>query len=70
MKPTFEMRQFPEKQELLRSIEAAELRAGELGLHISARALNRAKNAVGWEMSGNLKEADNAAFGRGIGARP
>lgn len=43
---------------LLAHIEAAEQQANRDGFHITAHALNRAKNVLGWEMAG---EPDNAA---------
>lgn len=51
-------------QLVLRDIEAIELRANRLGLYPAARALNNAKNAVGWQMAGNIAEADAASVRR------
>lgn len=51
-------------QTLLRDIEAIEMRANRLGLFPAARALNNAKNAVGWQLAGNIAEADAASTHR------
>lgn len=48
-------------QLLLREILALEMRANTMGLFPAARALNNAKNAVGWQLAGNIEKADEAA---------
>lgn len=53
-----------EAQLLLSDIEAVELRANALGLYPAARALNNAKNAAGWQIAGNIAEADRASTWR------
>lgn len=45
---------------ILLAIEELEHRAHRLGLHVGARGLNRAKNAIGWEMAGNIEQAGRA----------
>jgi hypothetical protein len=47
--------------DLVAEIEAAEQRAHHLGLHVTAHALNRAKNALGWEIAGDITRAGMAA---------
>lgn len=49
---------------ITRDIDALEQRANRLGLFPAARALNNAKNAVGWQMAGNIAEADAASTRR------
>ncbi len=51
-------------QMLLRDLTALEMRANAMGLFPAARALNNAKNAIGWQMAGNIAEADAAATRR------
>lgn len=46
---------------LLAHIEAAEQQAHRDGFHVTAQALNRAKNACGWEIAGNVEQAGKAA---------
>lgn len=46
---------------LLAHIEAAEHQAHRDGFHVTAHALNRAKNACGWEIAGNVEQAGRAA---------
>lgn len=46
---------------LLTEIEACEHRAHKCGVHVTARALNRAKNALGWEIAGDVENADRAS---------
>lgn len=48
-------------QTLLQDLTALEMRANRLGLFPAARALNNAKNAIGWQMAGNIEKADEAA---------
>lgn len=48
-------------QELVAKIEAAEQQAHKQGLHVTAHALNRAKNALGWEVAGNIEQAGRAS---------
>lgn len=47
--------------DLLSHIEAAERQAHADGFHVTAHALNRAKNALGWEMAGDVEQAGKAA---------
>lgn len=49
---------------LLQHIQAAENQAMRDGFPITSRALNQAKNALGWEMSGNISMADKARLGK------
>lgn len=48
-------------QKLLRDLTALEMRANTLGLFPAARALNNAKNAIGWQIAGNIGKADQAS---------
>lgn len=47
---------------LLGDIQALESRCHRLGVHVTAHAMNRAKNALGWEMAGDIEQAGKAAF--------
>lgn len=49
---------------LLRDLLALEMRANALGLFPAARALNNAKNAIGWQLAGNIAQADAASTHR------
>jgi hypothetical protein len=51
-------------QTLLRDLTVLEMRAQALGLFPAARALNNAKNAIGWQIAGNIAEADKASTHR------
>lgn len=51
-------------QILLQDILKLEMRANALGLFPAARALNNAKNALGWQLAGNIEKADEAATWR------
>lgn len=46
---------------LLQEIQEIEDRAHRLGVHVTGRALNRAKNALGWEIAGETDKAAKAA---------
>lgn len=46
---------------LIAAIQAAESEAHRLGLHCTGHALNNAKNAIGWEIAGNIEAAGMAA---------
>lgn len=46
---------------LLAHIEAAEQQAHRDGFHVTAHALNRAKNALGWEIAGDVERAWKAS---------
>lgn len=48
-------------QTLLRDLTALEIRANAMGLFPASRALNNAKNAIGWQIAGNIEEADKAS---------
>ena len=47
---------------LLATLEAAEQTAHRNGFHVTAHAINRAKNALGWELAGNQREAAKASL--------
>ncbi len=49
-------------QNMIQEIQELESRAHDLGMHVTAHALNRAKNALGWEISGNVEQAGKASF--------
>lgn len=51
------------RQELLADIQRLENMAHSLKMTITARGLNQAKNALGWEMAGCTKQAAKAASG-------
>lgn len=53
-----------EPGQLLLDITALEMRANKMGLFPCARALNNAKNAAGWQMAGNIEQADAASTHR------
>lgn len=46
---------------LIQHIQNAETQAHRDGFHVTAHALNRAKNALGWEMQGEIEEAGKAS---------
>lgn len=50
-------------QAIAATIQALELRAHRAGLTVTAHALNNAKNAIGWEMAGDLLSAGRASRG-------
>lgn len=70
LKPTLETRRGHKifraarelETDLLRTIEEAEQRARQCGRYITMRALNRAKNALGYELAGDPVKAENAAM--------
>lgn len=49
------------QNDLVREVQRVEARAHQLGLHVTAHALNRAKNALGWEIAGDVAQAGKAA---------
>lgn len=49
------------QQKLTIAVQALETEAHRLGCHIGAHSLNRAKNAIGWEMAGDLEQASIAS---------
>lgn len=51
------------RQRLLQEVEDLEQRARRLGCHVTGRALNQAKNALGWEVAGDVLAAGKAARG-------
>lgn len=51
-------------QTLLQDLTVLEMRANAMGLFPAARALNNAKNAIGWQIAGNIAEADKASTHR------
>jgi hypothetical protein len=48
---------------LMQQISEMESHAHALGMIITARGLNNAKNACGWEIAGNTDAADKATRG-------
>jgi len=46
--------------DLLTRIGNAEIDAHRLGFHVAGHALNRAKNALGWELAGDVEQAGKA----------
>lgn len=54
----------PASNTLVAAIEAAEQQAHRDGFHVTAHALNRAKNAYGWEAAGDVERAGEAARGQ------
>lgn len=49
-------------RQLIQDIQTLESFAHARGLHVTAHALNRAKNALGWELAGNIEQAGKASF--------
>jgi len=49
---------------ILRDLITLEMRANALGLYPAARALNNAKNAIGWQLAGDIGKADAASTHR------
>jgi hypothetical protein len=49
-------------QQMIRDIQTLESFAHARGLHVTAHALNRAKNALGWEVAGDVEQAAKASF--------
>jgi hypothetical protein len=49
------------RQIMVQEIQELETRAHGLGMHVTGQALNRAKNALGWEMAGDMEQAGKAA---------
>lgn len=56
-------------QDLIQRIQAAEDAAMRAGFPIASRALNQAKNTIGWETAGNIAMADLARVGKRAGER-
>lgn len=54
---------------LLQDIQEIEDRAMRLGFPITTRGLNNAKNALGWEIAGDLTRAEMATRGKRAGER-
>lgn len=54
-------------QDLASDVEALEQRARYLGAHVTAHALNRAKNALSWEIASDVEQAGRAARGQRSG---
>jgi DhnA family fructose-bisphosphate aldolase class Ia len=50
------------QQNMIQEIQEIESRAHALGMHVTAHALNRAKNALGWEIAGDAEQAGKAAL--------
>ena len=49
------------RENLLQDLQEIESRAHHLGLHVTAHALNRVKNALGWELAGDIERAGKAS---------
>jgi hypothetical protein len=49
-------------QQLVEDIQTLESFAHARGMHVTAHALNRAKNALGWELAGDIEQAGKASF--------
>jgi vacuolar-type H+-ATPase subunit D/Vma8 len=49
------------RQNLVQEIQMLENLAHKVDAHVTAHALNRAKNALGWEIAGNIEQAEKAA---------
>ena len=49
------------KDGLIAELELLEDRARHFGLFVTMRAINRAKNAAGWELAGNVELAGMAS---------
>lgn len=50
-------------QRLVLDIQALQMRAHKLGLHITGRAINNAMNVCGWEQAGDADAASKAMHG-------
>lgn len=50
------------RQNMVQEIQELETRAHGLGMHVTAHALNKAKNALGWELAGEVEQAGRAAL--------
>lgn len=48
---------------MIQEIQELEVRAHDLGMTVTASALNNAKNALGWELAGNVLKAAKAKRG-------
>lgn len=57
------------RQMLLQAIQELELHAHGIGMTITGRVLNNAKNAAVWELAGNTDMAAKAARGERAGER-
>jgi hypothetical protein len=53
--------------DLIQKIQAAEDTAMRAGFPITSRALNQAKNTIGWELANNIAAADRARMGKRAG---
>lgn len=49
------------RRNMIQDVEELERRAHDLGMHVTAHALNRAKNALGWEIAGDVERAGMAS---------
>lgn len=56
-------RYLKDRERVVALIQAVETLAHRTDLHITAQALNRAKNAAGWELAANFTKATAAAIG-------
>lgn len=50
------------RQDFVEEVQALETKAHDLGLHVTGHALNRAKNALGWELAGDIEQAGRSAL--------
>lgn len=57
------------RQNMVQEIQDIESRAHALGMHVTAHALNRAKNALGWELAGDIEQAAGALATNGRKSR-
>lgn len=52
---------------MIQQIQEIETQAHDLGMFVTAHAINRAKNALGWEIQGDIEQAGRAAIHSGGG---
>jgi hypothetical protein len=52
------------QQTMLQELQELEDRAMRLGMFVTQKAINQAKNALGWEMAGDLLAAGRARRGQ------
>ena len=53
-----------EADKIILELQNLRHRAFDSGLLVAAQAIGRAMNAAGWEIAGNIDEADKAAYRR------
>lgn len=49
------------RRNMLQDLEELEQRAHHLGMSVTAHAVNRAKNTLGWEIAGDVERAGMAS---------